>query len=180
MNLILRLIRVLLAALRRPKLDMLAESEVAFRVWPNDLDFNWHMNNGRYLTIMDLGRFDLMARSGMTKIMRERRWMPVVASQTITFLRSLKPWQRYVLRTRVLGWDEKFFYLQQNFHADGKPVARAVVKAAFVGGKRRVTVQESLQAAGITRGSPKLPADVKAWALAEDLQRESAPRLRAV
>ena len=32
------------------------------RVWPNDLDTNAHMNNGRYLTLMDLGRFDLMTQ----------------------------------------------------------------------------------------------------------------------
>ena len=36
-----------------------------FRVWPHDLDTSLHMNNGRYWTLMDLGRADLMIRSGL-------------------------------------------------------------------------------------------------------------------
>ena len=32
------------------------------RVLPNDLDLLWHMNNGRYLSLMDQGRVDLMVR----------------------------------------------------------------------------------------------------------------------
>jgi acyl-CoA thioesterase FadM len=54
---------VLIATLRRGPLDLLGESVVRFRVWPGDLDFNLHMNNGRYLTLMGLGRLDLMARA---------------------------------------------------------------------------------------------------------------------
>ena len=50
------------------------------RVWPNDLDTNAHMNNGRYLTLMDLGRFDLMTQCGLVgtvlkkKVVSGRRW----------------------------------------------------------------------------------------------------------
>mgnify|MGYP003290859366 CR=1 FL=1 len=40
---------------RRGVLD---DSRVCFRVLPNDCDVNLHMNNGRYWTIMDLGRAD--------------------------------------------------------------------------------------------------------------------------
>ena len=55
MNLILRMIKVLVAALFGQRLGVLDSSILTFRVWPNDLDINLHMNNGRYLTIMDLG-----------------------------------------------------------------------------------------------------------------------------
>src|SRR5687768_16441057 len=37
-------------------------SVLRFHVWPGDLDFFGHMNNGRFLTLMDSGRFDIMAR----------------------------------------------------------------------------------------------------------------------
>jgi hypothetical protein len=52
MNLILRMIKVLVAALFGQPLGILDSSVLTFRVWPNDLDINLHMNNGRYLTIM--------------------------------------------------------------------------------------------------------------------------------
>ena len=61
MNLIFRLLRALLAALRRRPLGPLEESVVAFGVWPGDLDINRHMNNGRYLTVMDRGQGESLA-----------------------------------------------------------------------------------------------------------------------
>ena len=47
------------------------------RVWPNDLDTNAHMNNGRYLTLMDLGRFDLMTQCGLVGVVLRQRWFPI-------------------------------------------------------------------------------------------------------
>ena len=68
MNLIFRLLKTLLLYLLRPtRRGILEESVVRFRVWPNDLDTNLHMNNGRYLTLMDLGRLDLLLRNGSVR-----------------------------------------------------------------------------------------------------------------
>ena len=39
------------------------------RVLPNDLDINGHMNNGRYLTIVDLMLVEYFGRSGFAKAM---------------------------------------------------------------------------------------------------------------
>ena len=42
--------------------------ELTPRVLPNNLDINGHMNNGRYLTIVDLALFTLFIRSGFAKL----------------------------------------------------------------------------------------------------------------
>lgn len=47
-----------------PRIQPTEVARTGFRVWPTDLDVLMHMNNGVYLSIMDLGRIDLMARSG--------------------------------------------------------------------------------------------------------------------
>ena len=177
MNLIFRLIRVLVAALRRAPLDLLGESVVRFRVWPSDLDFNMHMNNGRYLTLMDLGRIDLMARHGTLRQARKHRWQPVVAAQTIVYRRGLKPFQRYSLHSRVVCWDDKFIYLDQRFQTGGKLAASAIVKAAVRRDGRTLRPRELLKAIGKERRSPPMPPAIKAWALAEEWSSE--PRGRA-
>ena len=77
MNLWFRSLIVLFTVFFRRSLDPLDESVLKFRVWPTDLDVNFHMNNGRYLTIMDLGRVDLMLRTGLGKMALNgsgRRW----------------------------------------------------------------------------------------------------------
>jgi len=40
---------------------------MTFRVVPTDLDVLGHMNNGVYFSLMDLGRIDLMIRTGAWK-----------------------------------------------------------------------------------------------------------------
>lgn len=173
MNLILRLIKVMIAARFGAALGVLDLSVVRLRVWPNDLDFNLHMNNGRYLTLMDLGRIDLMARNGSLKVFRRLRWMPVVAAQTITFRRSLKLFQRFELHTRVVCWDEDFVYMEQTFVTEGRLAALALVRAAFVEAGRKLSSAEVLEAIGIQRRSPAMPSGIKAWTAVEDWHREA-------
>ncbi len=169
MNLYVRLIKVIVAALFGRRLGSLAESAITLRVWPNDLDGNLHLNNGRYLTLMDLGRFDLMVRNGMLRTLFRRGWMPVLASATIRFRRSLSPFQRFRLRTRVLGWDARSVIMEQVFETlEGEIAARALVRGAFRRKGGTVPTREIAEAAGWPAESPDLPQRVTAWLAAED------------
>lgn len=103
-----------------------------FRVTPGDLDLLGHMNNSRYLAIMDLGRIDLMMRSGWWDEFTKQGWFPVVAGQSVTYRKSLGLGQRFVLETRVLGMDERWFYVQQVFRRGGEMCAHAMVRARFL------------------------------------------------
>lgn len=167
MNLIFRFLRVLLAGLRRSRLCLLEESSVRFRVLPNDLDVNIHMNNGRYLALMDLGRMDLIARMGILGPMLRRRWRPVVGSLMTRFRRPLNPFQNYDLQTRVLGWDEKWFYMEQRFERGGETAAIAIVKGLFLCPDGRVSPAEVVALTDEAIDSPPLPAAIAEWQDAE-------------
>ena len=82
MTLLLRFLRVVLTARGRGAIAPLDECVLTFRVMPADLDVNLHMNNGRYLQVMDLGRFDHFIRVGLLRETRRHRWMPLVGSET--------------------------------------------------------------------------------------------------
>lgn len=64
MNLILRLLALPLLSRRRSKTSPLGPCRTPFRVWPTDLDILRHVNNGVYLSLMDLARVDLLSRAG--------------------------------------------------------------------------------------------------------------------
>ncbi len=170
---LLRSFRVFAAALSRPPLHPLDESVVSFRVWPNDLDVNLHMNNGRYLTLMDLGRLDLVVRMGVLRTLRRRKWNPVVGSLQVRYRRSLLPFQRYDIRTRLVGWDERWFYVEQRFERAGETVAAALVKGLFLGPEGRVPTQAVVDATGHHVDPPALPEAVAAWQESERVFRES-------
>ena len=98
MNLWFRLLWLLLTARKRGHLDVPRQASVlAFRVWPHDLDPSIHMNNGRYLTLMDLGRTDVLIRSGLWREVLRHKWTPIASAVTIRFQRELRPFQRFRL-----------------------------------------------------------------------------------
>ena len=150
MNLIFRTLLHMLRARRRPPLGVHELGTVRFRVLPTDLDVLGHMNNGVYFSIMDLGRMDLMIRSGVLPKMRAAGIYPVMASETMTFRKSLQPWQLFDVETRIVGYDEKgSVYGEQRFVVDGEIYARAITRARFLRKTGVVTLQELSDVTGV-------------------------------
>lgn len=165
MNLFFRLVWVRLAALWRGRVGLWDRVRTPFRVVPTDLDVLFHMNNGKYLSLLDLGRMDLMLRSGFWKQASRRGWYPVVAGQTITYRRSLKLGQRFDLHTQILGMDERWIFLEQHFVVDGQVHAQAVIRARFLkksGGS--VMPDEVAEIAGQMPAGLTVPQWVLDWA----------------
>ncbi|WP_255989328.1 acyl-CoA thioesterase [Chitinolyticbacter albus] len=166
MNLYLRLIWLLLTARWRARCDLLGPCRLALRVWPNDLDLYSHVNNGRYYTLLDLARTDLMLRSGLAGKISAAGWFPVVTLSTMRYRKALTLFQRFEIETSVLGWDERSVYLQQRFWQDSEIAASAVIQARFVrkqGGS--VPSSELMALAGHHEAPAPLPQWLQAWAL---------------
>src|SRR5690606_13180910 len=137
----------------------------AFRVLPTDLDTNRHMNNGRYLSISDIGRLDLLRRTGVYATMMREGWYPVVQSSSMTHRKSLMPWQRFEVESKVSGFDERAVYMEQRFVVNGEIYAIIFLKARFLkrtGGT--VPMGDLVKALGLDAEHVE-PADwVKRWA----------------
>lgn len=156
MNLFIRLMLVLLSGHFRPKLKVTDSSVLFFVVCPNDLDIYAHMNNGRYLTVMDLGRIDLILRSPLGEVASKNKWNPLVAASHMIFKRPLKIFETYRLRTRILGWDHKWFFIEQRFEHRNKVIATGYVKGLFRGPEGNIPSEEALKRSGHTQASPDI------------------------
>ena len=135
-----------------------------FRVQPTDLDILKHMNNGVYLSIADIGRFDLLQRNGVWAIFKRRGWYPVVASETISFRKSLELWQPFVVESRILGFDEKAVYVFFNDTATTEIYTQAFIRGRFL--KRTggvVTIDELLEAVGPSPTDVTIPQWLIEW-----------------
>ncbi|MEZ5476592.1 MAG: acyl-CoA thioesterase [Thiolinea sp.] len=94
-----------------------------FSLPPWDLDMFGEMNNGRVLTLYDLGRFDLVIRTGFMKIMRAQRWGLVVAGASVRYRRRVRLFDRVRLRTQIVGFDQRWIYIVQSMWVGGQPTS---------------------------------------------------------
>jgi acyl-CoA thioesterase FadM len=133
MNLWFRLlVYALLARFRPAILPPFGVSRLMFRVWPTDLDTSLHMNNGRYLTLMDLGRVDLLVGMGLAGEVIRRGWTPILSAAKIRYRRELKTWRRFALESRIVWWSDTLVVMEQRFVSVGKENREVVNASALV------------------------------------------------
>ncbi len=161
---------------RGPRIHVHDVGRIHFRVLPTDLDVLGHMNNGVYLSIMDLGRMDLLQRSGVWSRFAKAGFYPVIANETISFRKSLLPWQRFTIETRIVGYDAKAVYIEQRAVVKGEVYAQAIVRGRFVrksGGT--VSLAEIIEVTGADTSDLSVPGWVERWATDVALPPTKAP-----
>lgn len=185
MNLWLRLLWTLLSAWAGRSIALPQEgSRLTFRVWPHDLDPSLHMNNGRYLTLMDLGRLDILARSGLMRATLKHKWTPIASTIKIRFRRELRLFDRFRLETQLLSWESHHVIMQQTFVLEtGRHAGQVAAQALFKGGlydrqaRTFVPVEQLMAEIGVSGESPAMAPEVEAFRKAdEELRRAGADR----
>ena len=160
MNLYLRLLILLIRSRWKPHLDLFEPSILKFHVLPSDLDINMHMNNGRYNSIMDLGRVDIMLRTGLLKMLYKKGWFGVVGSIHTQFRRPLKLFQTYELHSQIIFWDEKWTWIEHKMYSREKLISRALVQTLIRGKGENISSSELQSLLGIKATSPDAPEDI--------------------
>ncbi len=158
------------AARRRPRLNWDETGE--FQTWtrPWDCDMFGEMNNGRHLTLMDLGRFDYAIRIGMLEVLRKRGWGLVVGGGSVRYRKRLRPFDRFSIRTRLAAVDEKWFYFQQSFIRNGEACSSALMRTAVARGAGTVPTAEVAEAMGLPDFRLPAPDWIQSWIDAEAIR----------
>ncbi len=148
-----------------PRIGVFEADVLRMRVSPQDIDFNLHLNNARYLSYMDYGRVHLMAATGILTPAIRNRWTPLVGSISIAYRRSLGFLAPFTLTSRLLYWDEKWLYMEQVFEGAEGLAAIAWVKGLFRGAAGNIPAQEAMDLAQPGLVSPPLPETMEQWNL---------------
>lgn len=163
-----------------PKLGFFDTHVSSHRIWPWDLDPWMELNNGRTLTIYDLGRIPLASRMGFREIMAQNGWGMTVAGNTTRYRRRVKVFEKVTMKTRLIGWDERFLYMEQSMWRKGDCTSHLLLRSAIVqasqGRAGIVAPSQLAKAFGQPEESPPLPDWVKAWSMA-DSQRPWPPEM---
>jgi acyl-CoA thioesterase FadM len=146
-----------------PQVALLSTTRVRLRVWPDDLDFNLHVNNGRYLTLADLGRMDWFVRTGVWKLARREKALPMVGDAIAKFRKDLRCLQTFCIDTRMLGWDQRWGFLEHRFIREGRVLGVVAIRGVFKGANGAVEPRSLLSKLGTGAESPPLPRWILQW-----------------
>lgn len=139
---------------------------------PWDLDPWCELNNGRTLTLFDLGRLPLSQRIGIVPALRANGWGMTAAGTHCRYRRRVRVFHRVEMHSRLIGWDARFLYIEQAMWRGGEALNHILVRQAATEGARGILPPARLIAA-MGHGalpSPPLPDWVAAWAAAEALR----------
>ena len=152
----LRIIMVILRASFRHAMAPLDESVVRLRVWPHEADWS-SVHQAIYLLYMELGRWDVAVRSGLGRWMLKQRCAGILGAQMIRYHFPLKRFQAFELHTRVLGWDERWFFMEHRVESRGRILAVGCVQIMFRDRRgKRVQPATAILACGADVSSPPL------------------------
>jgi len=103
----LRLARVLISSRMKPKLDFFSkESDVIpLMVWPQDIDPFLELNNGRYVTLLDLGRYGFGTRVDINTFLKKNQWSLTITGTYNEYRHRLRLFQKFELKTKIIGYD---------------------------------------------------------------------------
>jgi acyl-CoA thioesterase FadM len=167
---VLRMAKEMLTARRAPPLAPF-QAHVSHHIcWPWDIDPWMELNNGRTLTLFDLGRIPFAMRSGMVGAAKANGWGITAAGNSVRYRRRVRAFQRVTMVTRALGWDDRFFYIEQSMWRGDECCNHMLLRSAVTSAQGIVPPARVAQAMGHSGPSPELPDWVQAWIAADALR----------
>lgn len=85
-------------------------------------------------------------------ILNSKHWPYVPVANVFTnFLREIKPFEKYVVTSSILCWDQKWIYVMSKFtKSNGKVLCSlSITKYVLKDGRKTINPKEALEACGI-------------------------------
>jgi len=135
---------------------------------PWDIDLWMELNNGRTLTLYDLGRIPLALRTGLVGVLRRNGWGLTIAGASVRYRRRVRMFEMVEMRSRVVGWDARFFYIEQAMWQENGDCANHILYRAAVTGKGGIVPSGDVaRALGTDSTPPAMPGWAAAWVEAD-------------
>ncbi|MBR9729094.1 thioesterase family protein [Shewanella intestini] len=183
MNLYFRLIWLFMWRIHRCKrIGFLGTSRISYRALPLDCDINLHLTNSRYPAFLDLARTHMIAEMGFMKRFLKLGWAPIVNASEFTFIRDIKPFEKFEIETKIVGWDQKYFYIEHRFVTARGLHSIVHVRGVFLHKGKQVPIETLVAEAGHQGPAPELPPEVVQWIAFLQLKKDQnlAPKLSLV
>ncbi|MGR3367358.1 MAG: acyl-CoA thioesterase [Sagittula sp.] len=168
----IRLFKDMARARKAPRMGLFDTHISHHLCMPWDLDMWNELNNGRTLTLYDLGRIPMAERMGLLEVLKRERWGLTVAGSVVRYRRRVRGFDRVEMQTRLIGWDRRFTYIEQSmWNSRDECTSQLVVRTALTDRNGIVATDRVAKALGVDMSeAPALPDWVARWVEAEDMR----------
>lgn len=164
----IRMTKELIKFSRAPKLAIDDVHVSTHICWPVDIDIFGELNNGRVLTLYDLGRLVMGHRMGLLGVIKKNKWGMTMAGASVRYRHRVRMFQKFTMKTSVIGRDDRFLYLHQTMWSKGKATSSILYRTAATDKNGIVPTQQVAEALGYPDWNPDMPEWVLNWITAED------------
>ncbi|MDT2049414.1 MAG: acyl-CoA thioesterase [Planktomarina sp.] len=137
---------------------------------PWDLDVWMELNNGRALSLYDMGRIPMAKRSGLIAALKRRSWGLSVAGSSVRYRKRIRVLDKIEMRSTAICADHRFMYLEQSMWVKGICAGHALYRTVVTDADGIVATSDVLEELGLQGSLPSIPDWVAAWIYAEDLR----------
>lgn len=134
--------------LSKKRFDPFAPIKQSFRVWPHDIDVNFHLTAARYFSFGDFGRLGWLGQNGLLQRFFGTGYRGVVNAQEITYIREFLPFSRVDIEVELKCWDEKYGYFEQRFYHKGQLYAVSHARMAMLYERKVLSFGETFRRFG--------------------------------
>ena len=153
-----------LRARRRSKLGLWDTHVSQHICWPWDIDLWMELNNGRTLTLFDIGRVSMGERNGTNKAAKHHKFGMAMAGATVRYRKRVTMFQKLEMHTRCIGFDDKFLYMEQSMWDEaGDCCNHLLIRAALLKKRKMVPPKTFIDLLSSEEKAPELPDWAKAW-----------------
>jgi len=135
----------------------------SFRVGFRHIDLNLHINNAKYLMFLEKARWDHSIQTNTFNPLLKHKLNFIVAGVEVGYIREIRLFKKFDVETTYVGWDEKYFYLEQKCVADGKLCNYSLVKAVFTQRGKVVSPNKVMEIIPIEQRPQQLPEHMQIW-----------------
>ena len=163
----LKLTATLIKAKFHSKLSLEDKSVLKLRAGFTDIDMFMELNNARYFTYMELGRWDFSYRCGFLGLMKRHKWGVALGGASVRFRRRIPLLSKFTLTTQLVCHDGRWFYFLQQTHSNNKICSSALMKLGVTSKNGLVPATEVIKKIDREDWGADIPGWVSAWIEAE-------------
>ena len=104
-----------------------------------------------------------MGQNGILGKLLKRRCFPINATYDVSYFRPIKPFEKFSVTSRIITWDNKYWYKEHRFEVDGELRAFGMARGVVVCRRVVTSMQEIVALTGEHLDAPPVPEAVLKW-----------------